>query len=515
MCDAVRSLGEETLEFKPRKIGKYFLLELVASGGMAEVYRGKLLGASGFEKEVAVKRVLESYAKSEEFRVMFEHEARLCSSLSHSNIVQIFDFTQYKDTYLLAMEFVRGKNIREFVTKAKKLEYEVPFVLAVYVINEACKGLDYAHKKQDDTTGDPLNIIHRDMSPQNIMVTYEGAVKLVDFGIAKAKDQFQETRTGVIKGKYGYMSPEQAEGHAVDLRTDLFSTAIILFELLSGERLFAGETEMEILRKVHDCHVPKLSELNPEVPPELEAIVEKALQKWPEDRYQDAGEFHLKLQQFLNKYAPSFTQRDVGQIIKTVFSEEIKEEAERKLQDSDIAIMEDESIDTDLSYSYGGTRKKKRAAGTGVKELQKIKIQTVMSFVFVLLVIVGTVYLYVVSSRDRIPGINESREIAVKKAKRPGLKKRTGGDEQMDALEKLTEKIAGSVCTLQINSYPRGAKVFINGKEKGITPDILTVPCKKSIDIMLKRRDYEDLKKTMVVRKRELRVFYNLRRKRK
>lgn len=304
-------------------------MERIASGGMAEVYRAKASGAGGFEKELAVKRILPSYTNNEDFRRMFEYEARLSSQLTHANIVQIYDFVKAGDTYLLSMEFVDGKNLRQVVNKVRKNNYILPIELSVYIINEVCKGLEYAHSKRDSVTGKTLNIIHRDMSPQNIMISYDGAVKIVDFGIAKAKDRVDETRSGVIKGKFGYMSPEQANGIPMDHRSDIFSTGIILFELLTGKRLFATENDLATLKLIQECVIPSPSRLNPKIPAELERILLKSLTKDLKFRYQSAGAFHRNLQEFLNKNYSSLTQNDVERVMAKVFHAEISAEKKR------------------------------------------------------------------------------------------------------------------------------------------------------------------------------------------
>ncbi len=298
-------------------------------GGMAEVYRAKASGAGGFEKQLAIKRILPNYSQNEEFRRMFEYEARLSSMLTHSNIVQIYDFVKSSDTYLLAMEYVDGKNLRQFINKMKKIGFALPIEFGVYIVAEVCKGLEYAHKKRDDLTNRPLNIIHRDMSPQNVMLSYEGSVKIVDFGIAKAKDRVDETRSGVIKGKFGYMSPEQANGESVDHRTDIFSTTIILYELLTSKRLFAAENDMATLKLIQECLISPPSRINPKVPPELEKIVMKGLTKDLGLRYQSAGDMHRHLQEFLNKHYGSFTQKDLADAMLRVFKEEITSEKKR------------------------------------------------------------------------------------------------------------------------------------------------------------------------------------------
>jgi serine/threonine protein kinase len=319
----------EVLEFRPFKIGKYLLLERIATGGMAEVYRAKASGAGGFEKQLAIKRILPTYSENEEFRKMFEYEARLSSQLTHANIVQVYDFVKSGETYLLAMEYVNGKNLRQFLNKAKKMGTSVPIEFAVYVINEVCKGLEYAHSKRDENTGKALNIIHRDMSPQNVMLSYEGSVKIVDFGIAKAKDRVDETRSGVIKGKFGYMSPEQANGDSVDNKTDIFSTGIILFELLTGRRLFAAETDLATLRLIQECVIPSPGRINPKVGSDLEKVLLMALAKDLNVRYSNAGDLHRSLLEYQNKHCPTYTQREVSHLIEKVFADEIEIEKKR------------------------------------------------------------------------------------------------------------------------------------------------------------------------------------------
>jgi len=369
------------LEFKPFKIGKYLLLEKIASGGMAEVYRAKASGAGGFEKQLAIKRILPNYSSNDEFRRMFEYEARLSSQLTHANIVQIYDFVKSQDTYLLAMEYVDGKNLRQFLNKAKKAGVQIPIEFGIYIINEVCKGLDYAHKKKDDLTGKTLNIIHRDMSPQNIMVAYEGGVKIVDFGIAKAKDRVDETRSGVIKGKFGYMSPEQANGESIDRRSDIFSTGIILYEMLVGKRLFVSENDLATLRMIQECAIQPPSKLNSRITPELEKIVLKSLTKDLSLRYQHASDFGHKLLEYLNKNYPSYSQRNISELIQKVFANEIQEEKRRfeqilkqSVPFSQSVRVEDESvagIQGSIDGSMTGSEVSSNTLVTDENELEK------------------------------------------------------------------------------------------------------------------------------------------------
>ena len=317
------------MDFRPYKMGKYLLLERLATGGMAEVYRAKATGASGFEKHLAIKRILPDHLEDDSFRKMFETEARIGSSLTHSNIVQILDFVKFGETFLLVMEFVNGKNLRQVINKLKKLQYSLPLECAIFIANEICKGLEYAHSKKDDFTGQPQNIIHRDMSPQNIMLSYDGLVKIVDFGIANWKDKLEQTKSGVIKGKFGYMSPEQAGGEPISNLTDIFSTGIIFWELLTGRRLFTGENDISTLRLIQDCVVPRPSQFNPKVTPDLERIVLKSLSKNVSQRYQSAGAMQRQIQEHLNKHYPSFRENELANMMQRLFKEEIDSEKKR------------------------------------------------------------------------------------------------------------------------------------------------------------------------------------------
>jgi len=317
------------LDFKPYKMGKYLLLERLATGGMAEVYRAKATGASGFEKHLAIKRILPDHLEDDTFRRMFETEARIGSSLQHSNIVQILDFVKFGETFLLVMEFVNGKNLRQVVNKLKKLQYSLPIECTLYIINETCKGLEYAHSKKDDFTGQPQNIIHRDMSPQNVMLSYDGSAKIVDFGIANWKDKLEQTKSGVIKGKFGYMSPEQAAGEPITHLTDLFSTGIIFWELLTGKRLFSAESDLSTLRLIQDCVVPRPSQFNPKVTPDLERIVMKSLSKNSAQRYQSAGSMQRQIQEHLNKHYPGFRENELANMMQQLFKDEIATEKKR------------------------------------------------------------------------------------------------------------------------------------------------------------------------------------------
>lgn len=301
------------------QFGKYVLLEKIAAGGMAEVFVAKSAGANGVNKFVAIKKILPQFSQNNEFVNFFKAEAEVTINLSHSNIVSIYDFGIENEQFFLVMELVEGKNLRQIINELKKINKSISIEQALYIIKEAASGLDHAHRCVDTKTGKPLNITHRDMSPQNVMISYEGEVKVIDFGIAKAETEGEATKAGTLKGKFAYMSPEQSEGYPIDPRTDVFALGIILWELLANDRLFTGSNEAAILRKVRECQIPSIRKINPLVPAELEKIVMKALAKDRNVRYQTAANLHKDLNRFLNTQYPDFAPQDFSSFIKDAF----------------------------------------------------------------------------------------------------------------------------------------------------------------------------------------------------
>lgn len=314
------------------QFGKYILLEKIAAGGMAEVYLAKSNGANGLSKFVAVKRILPQYSDNAEFIDMFKEEAKVAINLNHSNVVSIYDFGIEKGQFFLVMEYVEGRNLRQILNELKKANKSINIEQAVYIVKEAAAGLDHAHRCTDSKSGKPLNITHRDMSPQNIMISFEGESKVIDFGIAKAEKETEATKAGTLKGKFAYMSPEQSEGLPIDPRTDVFALGIILWELLANDRLFTGSNEAAILRKVRDCQIPPIRKINPLVPPELERIVMKALAKDKNVRYQTAANLQKDLNRFLNMQYPDFASQDFSSFIKDCFKHAFAEGREKLVQ---------------------------------------------------------------------------------------------------------------------------------------------------------------------------------------
>ncbi len=327
-------------------------------GGMAEVYLAKNQGASGIAKFVAIKRILPQFSENPEFVDMFKAEAKIAVNLSHSNVVSIYEFGVEKSQFFLVMDFVDGRNLRQMLNKMKKNNASFSTEQILHLIKEVAAGLDHAHRCLDSATGKPLLITHRDMSPQNIMVSFEGEVKIVDFGIAKAESQIETTRAGTLKGKFGYMSPEQAEGLPVDLRTDIFSLGIVLWELIANDRLFIANNEMNTLRKIRDCNVPSLRKINPSVPQELERICNKALAKDRTLRYQTAAEFQRDLSRFLNRQYPDFSPHDFSSSVKTLYSEEILESRKKQVEfaQSSVGLKKEDASHEATSIVTDSTR---------------------------------------------------------------------------------------------------------------------------------------------------------------
>jgi len=288
----------------PGGFGRYQLLEKIAAGGMAEVYRARMRGEEGFEKIVAIKRILPHMADNDDFITMFIDEAKLAAQLTHNNIIHIYDLGKEDAYHYIAMEYVEGKDLRSILKTASEKGYPLPVELALFIASKVANALDYAHRRMG-LDGKELNLVHRDVSPQNVLISFEGDIKLCDFGIAKAATKVQQTQAGALKGKLQYMSPEQAWGKKVDRRTDIFSLGIVLFEMLAGERLFSGDTDLTILEQVRDARSEPPSLKNPDVPKKVDQIVLKALAKNPQDRYQNASEMEKDINSVLYSFQPA------------------------------------------------------------------------------------------------------------------------------------------------------------------------------------------------------------------
>jgi serine/threonine protein kinase len=307
------------------RFGDYALIDRVAIGGMAEVFKAKKTGVEGFEKVVALKRILPHLSDNKEFLDMFVDEAKMVAGLTHPNIVQIFELGRIDKSYYIAMEYVHGRDLRTIMRRAREKGLRMPLDLSLRVVSQVCAALEYAHRKKD-AGGRPMEIVHRDVSPQNILISFEGDVKLVDFGIAKAATKASSTDRGALRGKLLYMSPEQAWGRTIDRRSDVFSLGIVLYEMVTETKPFIGAgTELTILELVRQCVITPAREVNPRVPEALDRVIMKALARDPNERFQDAGQMQRGLERFLRE-RPPVTARDLARFLELLFDRSEREE---------------------------------------------------------------------------------------------------------------------------------------------------------------------------------------------
>ena len=303
-----------------RQFGPYRLVRQIAVGGMAEIHLAKTKGIAGFEKYVALKMIHPNFAEDEQFIQMLVDEAKIAVQLTHGNIAQTFDLGRVGETFYITMEYVDGADLYKILRRASETDIEMPLDVCAFVGKEVASALDHAHRKKDHL-GKTLGIVHRDVSPQNVLVSFSGEVKLVDFGIAKATMKARQTAVGVIKGKYYYMSPEQAWGETIDYRSDIFSAGIVIYEMMTGQMLYLEEDLHKLLDMARKADIAPPSRLRKGIPPQLERIIMRALAKRKEDRYQSASDFASDLERFLHAYSPVFTAAKLSNLVKKVVGE--------------------------------------------------------------------------------------------------------------------------------------------------------------------------------------------------
>jgi len=328
---------------RAQQLGRYHLLDRIAFGGMAEIYRAKTFDGNGQPHLVAVKRVLAHLAEDDDFIQMLVDEAKIASVLRHINIARVYEFARAHGEYFIAMEHVDGKDMRTVIERCRTKKKPIPPEHAAYVGAEVGSALHAAHSAID-SRGRPLRIIHRDVSPSNIICSYAGEVKLCDFGIAKATLSRVTTKTGVIKGKVKYMSPEQALGRKLDHRSDVFSLGSCLYEMLTRIPPFTATNEMDLLIKVRDAKYRPVGEITPGIPPELESITDKCLTRSRANRYQTAAEAEADLRTFLRKYMPNYSRSHLGRFIRKMFATEIERE---------LRMLEEYVLDEEVSDDVG------------------------------------------------------------------------------------------------------------------------------------------------------------------
>ncbi len=475
----------------PRQFGKYTLVRKLAKGGMAELYLAIQRSMAGFEKVVVIKRILPEMHQDGSFVDMLLSEARVAATLSHPNIVQTFDVGEVDGTYFIAMEHVHGDDIRGIVRQMKKVgRSEFPLAHAVEIALGISAGLAYAHAKHD-IDGTPLNIVHRDISPQNVVVTFEGDVKIVDFGIAKSDAPNQDaTEAGKLKGKIPYMSPEQARGDQVDSRSDIFSAGIILFELTTGKRLFKGSSEYDTMRLICESDYPRPSDIRENYPPALEAIVLRALEKNRDERYQSAREMQAALQNFARDERIDASNVALSEFMRGLFADDLA----REVADKDMVAQLRKS-----SHDWGSNPPPARpatdpprsttistpAAARTVTEVQAAPIQE--------------------RKRQRLLLVGALASLVVLLG--VGL-----GAWKVLHQPKPAQVLVPQVAALALDSDPPGATIWLNGEMRSeVTPTTIpNLPGGGKIDLRITKDGFEPAKQTVSLDAAETRVSVKL-----
>jgi serine/threonine-protein kinase len=409
----------------PERFGRYEVAALLATGGMAEVYLAKLVGPERFERAVVVKRILPHLARDEAFRDMFLDEARLAALIHHPNVVTVHELAQSDGELFLVMDYVEGETLAAILKALAKAGHAIPMHVAVHVLAEACAGLHAAHELVDEQ-GRPRGIVHRDVSPQNLMVDYHGTVRVLDFGIASAVDRSTSTQSGVVKGKFAYMSPEQARAQKVDRQTDVFALGVVLYEVTTGSRLFARPDSLAVVRAICEEPIPSPRDRRPSYPHALEDVLMKALQRDRSERYATAAEMRRGLLAVLRELDPEGrAPEDLAALMRAHF-------AERQTEKRDL-LRKASSVDSHVTRAPGGTRRSYVGLGGAV---------------LALLFGLGGAYL---ALRDTDAVANEADEPA-------------------------TSEPAPTDVRLQIATTPVGASVSIDGEAVGVTPLDVTRP---------------------------------------
>src|SRR4051812_26990328 len=392
------------MSFQPVSFCKYELVSRLAAGGMAEIFLARTKGIQGFEKYLVIKRILGHRTQDPEFVRMFLDEARVAATLDHPNIVQIYDVGHVDNEYFIAMEYLRGHNLIEIVRAGAKLGYaKPPLEHVVSTLTQCCAGLHYAHEKRD-FEGRSLEIVHRDVTPQNVVVSFDGSVKVVDFGIAKAATREVETLAGTLKGKIGYMSPEQCRGAQVDRRSDIFAVGIILFELTTGKRLYHERSDFDTLKKIIEGPVPSPRDLLPFYPAFLNAIVVRCLQKNADDRYQTARDLHADLDAFARDNQLVTGTVPLSQYMERIYADEL---ATHKSADAAAMATAAQVTMTGSSSSYLGEASR-RSSGPKATPLAEARRQHMMRLglqaaVAVLLVVLGGGVVFWQTRKNNVP----------------------------------------------------------------------------------------------------------------
>lgn len=472
---------KKTRLFVPEVIaGRYELLHKIASGGMATIYLARIKGLVDFQKFVAVKIIHPHLSEDDEFKNMFLDEATITSKLNHPNISQVIDLGEQDDILYMVMEYVEGESLATLVSHLNKENKPLSYTQAAWIVSQAAAGLHYVHSLKDPQ-GNPLNIVHRDISPQNIMVTYEGYVKLIDFGIAKGEGRKTHTETGIVKGKYAYMSPEQASGLKLDLRSDLYSLGIILYEISLNKRLYKFNNELAIVNAILYLDIANPKSINTDYPDQLEKIVTKTLQKDKELRYQNTLDFQVDLEKFISNSGETPNNYLIGNIMRSIFPTQI--ELKKTLRFSPSSYPGTVSFDevteksktmqnskNSLTLATSSTTIKQTTTSAALKYRLPILISTL------LLLIVIAIELWKINQPSDTVRNTTLRypRILISAGKKLEVQNEVGP-------------------TLKVSSNPENAELFINDEPKGNTPIKLEhLPVNTKIILKLSHNGFKD-----------------------
>ncbi len=453
----------------PPRIGRYHVVGRLATGGMAEIVLGKVLGPSGFERPVVIKRILPSLATQETFVEMFLDEARVVARLQHPNVVHVHELGDEGGELFLVMEYLEGESAVSLMRRSIRDGVPLDRTAAAYIVMQACAGLHAAHELKGDD-GQPLHVVHRDVSPSNVFVTYAGGVKLIDFGVAKFEERNAETEAGQMKGKFAYMSPEQCLGRAVDRRSDVFSLGVVLFELTTGKRLFARTTSLLSMKAITEDRIPLPSEVvKGDYPACLDRIVKKALSREPADRYATAAAMRADLAEALREMdAPALMEERLATLMRERFPERLEEKREllRRVQaGSEITRMPEVEVDgsVEVPDADRGTPIGVLPA-EGERRRSPVPIYAAVA-VIALAVGVGLTVALVTSGTDPAPPVPDTAApaapVEVDEAAPP---------------EPAPPPATPTRVSVSVTSTPAGAAVLLDGEERGVTPIDLSLP---------------------------------------
>jgi serine/threonine-protein kinase len=481
--------------FSPHRFGQYTLTARLGRGGMADVYRARREGAAGFERTVVVKKILSSHNEDPQFVDMFINEAKIAARLTHPNIVQVYELGEQDGEFYIVMEYVKGKDLLRLLRTLAQNKPEspgVPPLVAAYIARETARGLGHAHEHTDEN-GAAKPIVHRDVSPQNIMLSYDGQVKLVDFGIAKALDTMkEETRTGALKGKFAYMAPEQIGGHSPGPPSDIFAAGVVLHEMLTGRRLFKGASDYETLEKVQNMPVPAPSSVSPAVSPELDAIVLQSLERDRKLRYARAAHMARDLDVFLQ--AHRFAVEDMAEYMKEVWPADAREEVPDGAMTSSYSIQRiTEPTAPSSPRAIAGTPSavKVERVKAEAEAIAGRKRALVYGGAAVLALAVAAIVV-VPMARKSSAARDESHAIVEPIVRPAEADKPIGSDKPID--RPLETPAAGDV---RVVSEPGGAQVYAGPKLVGTAPVTLHVAKGGAAPLTLVHPGYEDLNYTV------------------